>query len=255
MYQFPVKYLSHPLEQFEMFFFFIPNQVFGITALLLTNLMITLFFLETIFLFFINYSTGETKHIILSFIFYNLFSIVKTIIKSNITTQGAKFFPILFFLFLFICFSNIYGLTPYSLTNTSSFVITFFLACTYFIGIGILSLSTSKWYSFNHFLPEGVPLVIAPMLVIIELVSYFARIFSLSIRLFANMMAGHALLKILIGFAWILLISSNLFFILAILTWSLVTIIFCLEFVIAFLQSYVFTILVAIYLNEAYNIH
>jgi ATP synthase subunit 6 len=97
--------------------------------------------------------------------------------------------------------ANMVGLIPYSFTATSSFVITFFLALSYFIGINIISVFKNKWTTPNLFLPSGVPLAIAPFLILIEMVSYFAKVFSLSIRLFANMMSGHALLKILIGFS------------------------------------------------------
>jgi ATP synthase subunit 6 len=104
-------------------------------------------------------------------------------------------------------------------------------------------------------LPSGVPLGIAPFLIIIEIVSYFAKVFSLSIRLFANMMSGHALLKILIGFSWTLLGTISYYTIIALFPWILVTVIMFLEALIAFLQAYVFTILVTIYINDVLTDH
>ncbi len=121
--------------------------------------------------------------------------------KSNTSLKRYQYFSVLFFLFLFIFISNIVGLIPYSFTITSSFIITFFLAAMHFIGINLIGIVEHRWEITNLFLPSGVPNAIAPILVPIEFVSYIARIFSLSIRLFANMMSGHALLKILIGFS------------------------------------------------------
>jgi ATP synthase subunit 6 len=109
------------------------------------------------------------------------------------------------------------GLIPYSFTVTSSFVITFFLALSHFTGINIIGFFKTQWETANLLLPSGVPLAIAPFLILIELVSYVAKVFSLSIRLFANMMSGHALLKILIGFSWGLLATGSVYMILAIL--------------------------------------
>jgi ATP synthase subunit 6 len=105
------------------------------------------------------------------------------------------------------------------------------------------------------FLPSGVPLAISPILVPIENVSYIARVFSLSIRLFANMMSGHALLKILIGFSWTLLGSGIIGWTIALLPWLIVLAIIFLELLIAFLQSYVFVILIAIYINDVVSDH
>jgi ATP synthase subunit 6 len=147
------------------------------------------------------------------------------------------------------------GLIPYSFTLTSSFVVTFFLALTHFIGINIIAIVERKWEFANMFLPSGVPLIIAPLLVPIEFTSYIARVFSLSIRLFANMMSGHALLKILIGFSWTLLSSGAVFIVIAIFPWLIVTAIMFLELLIAFLQAYVFVILIAIYINDVLVSH
>ena len=105
------------------------------------------------------------------------------------------------------------------------------------------------------FLPAGAPLAIAPFLIFIEAVSYIARVFSLSIRLFANMLSGHALLKILIGFSWALITSGSVMAILAVFPWVIVTAIMFLELLIAFLQAYVFTILISLYINDVLNMH
>ena len=154
--------------------------------------------------------------------------LVKSIFVNSNTSfkkTAILFFTIYIFLFLFILISNIAGLIPHSFTTTSSFVITFFLALSHFTGINIIGIFKTKWETVNLLLPSGVPLAVAPLLILIEMVSYFAKVFSLSIRLFANMMSGHALLKILIGFSWGLLTTCSVYIVLAILPWILVTII------------------------------
>jgi ATP synthase subunit 6 len=189
-----------------------------------------------------------------------LYSLVNTVglsvIKSNTNLNRNEFFSILIFLFLFILGCNVCGLFPYTFTLSSAFVVTLFLAGTHYIAINIIGFFHQGWHFVNLFLPSGVPLVISPFLIIIELVSYLAKVLSLSIRLFANMMSGHALLKILIGFAWAMCASGGLLFISAsIIPWLLVTSIMFLEALIAFLQAYVFIILVAIYLNDVIDGH
>jgi len=179
-------FIVDPLEQFEIFNILWINQCCPIALSNLNNI-----------------------HVVVIVSFYQL---VKNIIKSNTLLKRYQYFSILFYLFIFIFISNIMGLIPFSFTLTSSFIITFFLALTHFIGINILGLVFHRWNLMNLFLPSGAPLLITPLLVLIEIVSYFARVFSLSIRLFANMMSGHALLKILIGFSWVLLGSSSVFY-------------------------------------------
>jgi len=179
-----------------------------------------------------------------------------SVIKTNMTLYRKEFTSLLMFLFIFILACNLSGLFPYTFTISSAFVITFFLAGTHYIGINIIGFFHRGWHFVNLFLPSGVPLVISPFLVLIEFISYLAKVLSLSIRLFANMMSGHALLKILIGFAWGMCASWNLFFITAsVVPWVLVTSILFLEALIAFLQAYVFIILVAIYLNDVLAEH
>lgn len=242
----------HPLDQFEMSVLYVywPNIGMPIGATIITNLTI-LCILST----FLIKSSLELIHIdsalnIWTIILKELYTLVKNIIKSNTSLKRYQYFSTLFFLFLFILIANMLGLIPYSFTITSSFVITFFLALSHFIGINIIGTYKNKWKIANLCLPSGVPLVIAPFLIIIEFVSYIAKVFSLSIRLFANMMSGHALLKILIGFSWSLLTAGSIYVLIAIFPWIIVTAIMFLECLIAFLQAYVFTILVTIYIND-----
>lgn len=186
----------------------------------------------------------------------NLFNIVNSILNANTSLRRKEYFSILYFLFLFILLANMFGLIPFTFTLTSSFIVTFFLAATHFIGINIIGVYKNGRKFLDLFLPSGVPLVIAPFLVVIEFISYIAKVFSLSIRLFANMMSGHALLKILIGFSWTMLsVTGGIFYGIAILPWIIVTLIMFLELLIAFLQAYVFVVLIAIYINDVVSHH
>lgn len=184
---------NDPLEQFEV----VP---FIGTSLAITNL--SLVFIVLIVIFFYWFSIYDfrirTRYDFLLNFFYNL---VFSITRENLYIRKQQYFSVLFYLFLVILGANLIGMLPYSFTSTSSFVVTFFIALMHFIAINHLAAVTHKWHVSELFLPSGAPLEIAPFLIFIEAVSYVARVFSLSIRLFANMLSGHALLKILIGFS------------------------------------------------------
>lgn len=119
---------------------------------------------------------------------------------ENININTQIYFPYIFLYFLIILSYNLLGMIPYSFTVTSHLIITFYLSLSAFIGVNVIAVQANNIAFFNLFLPKGVPTAIIPFLVFIELVSYLARVFSLAIRLFANMMSGHTLLKILAGF-------------------------------------------------------
>lgn len=130
-----------------------------------------------------------------------LYILVRGIVKENLYLRNQQYFIILLYLFFTLLLANLVGMIPFSFTITSSFVVTFFIAATHFVAINHIAAIRHQWRTNDLFLPTGSPLLITPFLILIEAVSYIARVFSLSIRLFANMMSGHALLKILIGFA------------------------------------------------------
>lgn len=144
---------------------------------------------------------------------------------------------------------------PYTFTVTSHLSVTFFLALSFFIGANIFGILSHGLEFFNLFLPSSSPILISPLLMFVELVSYFARVFSLSIRLFANMMAGHALMKILASFSFTFFkaLTPGLASIGAIIA-GIILIIMGLEFLIAFLQAYVFFMLMVVYLNDLVQI-
>jgi ATP synthase subunit 6 len=144
---------------------------------------------------------------------------------------------------------------PYSFTVTSHIVITLGLATVAFIGINIIGISIHGFHFLSLFLPSGAPLALAPLLIPIELVSYSFRVVSLALRLFANMMSGHCLLKILAGFAWTMLSAGGILSIVHLLPLLVIFAIVGLELSIAFLQAYVFSVLLCIYMNDAISLH
>lgn len=242
----------HPLDQFEVYVlgFYWPNIGMTVGLPILTNVTIFGVVIATIIRKSLELGSYSKKANVYTWSFRILYRMVRNIIKNNTSLKRYQYFSTLFFLFLFILIANLVGLIPYSFTITSSFIVTFFLALSHFIGINIIAIFENQWKSAKLFLPGGVPLMIVPFLVIIEVVSYIAKVFSLSIRLFANMMSGHALLKILIGFSWGLMSAGSMYTFVALLPWIVVTVIIVLECVIAVLQAYVFTILITIYIND-----
>lgn len=178
-----------------------------------------------------------------------LFSFLLTLVKEQTEGSGKPYFPVFYTIFFFILFCNLIGLVPFSFTVTSHFAITFGLALTMNVGILWLGFLKNGFSFLKLFVPSGAPAPLLPLIVIIEIVSYFIRTFSLSIRLFANMMAGHTLLHILATFT--LRLQSTMIF--WIIPFFLILGVLMLEFGIVFIQAYVFTILLTIYMNDSYH--
>lgn len=240
---------TDPLDQFEV-------TIMGVIgySCVFHNLALVLLDNATIFglslgLFSLTIATN------LDFTLKALYHLVRSIVKENLYIAKQQYFTILFYLFTTVLLANAVGLLPYSFTATSSFVVTFFFALLHFNGVNLIGVSKHRWQLNELFLPSGAPLPIIPFLVVIEAISYSARVLSLSIRLFANMMSGHALLKILISFSWSLLTSGAVGIIIALIPWGIVTAVMFLELLIAFLQSYVFVILVTLYINDVLTFH
>jgi F-type H+-transporting ATPase subunit a len=176
------------------------------------------------------------------------YEFVAHMVETNAGHGAEPYFPFVFTLFMFVLFSNFLGLIPYSFTVTSQIIVTFALAAAVFIGVTIIGFIKHGAHFLRLFVPEGVPVILLLLLVPIELLSYFIRPFTLSIRLFANMLAGHTMLAIFGGFA----ASVGL---LAILPVALDVAIFALEILVAALQAYVFAILTCLYLRDALHLH
>ena len=189
-------------------------------------------------------------------IFEIIYRLIASLIKDNIVSNNKEqYFPLIVSIFFFISLLNSIGLIPYSFTLTSHIIVTFALSFSIYIGINIICIRAFGWHYFSLFLPSGTSFVLALLLVPIELISYFFKPISLSIRLFANMMAGHTLLKVIAGFASDLMYSTGVYFIIHIVPLIILIPLFGLECSVALIQSFVYSILVCIYINDALNFH
>ena len=177
------------------------------------------------------------------------YTFVAKMINDTAGSVAKPFFPFIFTLFMFVLFCNMVGMLPYSFTVTSHIIVTFILAAIVFVGVTIIGFIKHGIKYLELFVPKGVPIALLPLIVIIEIISYLSRPVSLSVRLFANMMAGHTMLKVFGGFV----ISLGLLGGWLPLSFSVALI--GLEILVAFLQAYVFAILTCIYLNDALNLH
>ena len=178
-----------------------------------------------------------------------LYNFIAKMISDTAGKKAKPYFPFIFSLFIFILFCNMVGMLPYSFTVTSHIIVTLTFAVFIFIGVNILGFVIHGFKYLKIFVPSGVPVILLPMITIIEIISYLSRPLSLSVRLFANMMAGHTMLKVFGGFV----ISLGLIGGWLPLGFSVA--LTGLEILIAFLQAYVFAILTCIYLNDALNLH
>ena len=236
IHQFEIKELI-PLELFETNISFTNSSLF----MSITIISVTLLLLVSIK----NQSLIPSRLQSISEIFYEF---IANMISDNIGEKGHKFFPLIFTLFSFILLGNLLGMLPYSFTFTSHIIVTFVLAMFIFLLVTLLGIFIHGFKFFGLFVPKGVPMIMLPLMIPIEIISYLSRPISLSVRLFANMMAGHTMLKIFAGF----IVPLGIFGVAPLMVDVALT---ALEVLIAFLQAYVFTILTCLYLNEAINLH
>jgi F-type H+-transporting ATPase subunit a len=250
--------LKAPLEQFQILSLLsikIFNLDFSITNFLLINLLALLIFISLIYYNNFSFYLKET-----STTFFNPNSWQKIIegiseasaqlISDIITKDNEKYFPIISVVFNFILFSNLIGLIPYTFTATSHVIVTFTLSFSIFIGITLMTFQKYKMQAFSLFLPANSSFFLALVLVPIEFISYIARPISLGMRLFINLMAGHSLLKVIIGFAWSMLLIESFTSFGLIIPMIIVVILFGLELAVALIQTYVFVILTCIYIQD-----
>ncbi len=180
------------------------------------------------------------------------YEFVANMVRSTAGHEGMRFFPFVFTIFMFVLCLNMFGIIPYAFTVTSHIIITAALALTVFFTVLIYGLISHGLHFFNLFVPKGVPIYILPMIVAIEILSFISRPISHSVRLFANMLAGHIALKVFGGF--IILLGGALGAIGwagGVLPFAMIVALTALETLVAFLQAYVFAILTCIYLNDA----
>ena len=180
------------------------------------------------------------------------YEFVATMIRSTAGTEGLKFFPLVFTLFMFICVSNLVGIIPYTFTVSSHLIVTAALALLVFFTVLFYGLYKNGLKFFKIFVPSGVPLAVLPLVVFIEVLSFFLKPVSHSVRLFANMLAGHIALKVFAGFVAMLGTSLGAIgWIGGMVPLALTVALTALELLVACLQAYVFAILTCIYLNDA----
>jgi F-type H+-transporting ATPase subunit a len=179
------------------------------------------------------------------------YEFVANTIRTSAGSEGMKFFPLVFSLFMFIFVSNIVGIIPYTFTISSHIIVTFSLALLVFLTVIVYGFYRNGLKFFKLFVPSGIPLVIMPLVILIEIISFFSRPISHSVRLFANMLAGHVTLKVFASFVTMLGALGAVGKVGALLPLGLTVALTALELMVAFLQAYVFTILTCIYLNDA----
>jgi len=241
---------SNPMQQFEVYRIG-PEINLGPANLSFTNASFFMTLSAAAILLFLFLGTKK-KSLIPSkvqLITEMSYQFVAKMINDTAGSSAKPFFPFIFTLFIFVLFCNMIGMLPYSFTVTSHIIVTFVLAAIVFVGVTVIGFIKHGLKYLELFVPKGVPVVLLPLIVIIEIISYLSRPVSLSVRLFANMMAGHTMLKVFGGFV----ISLGLLGGWLPLGFSVA--LTGLEILVAFLQAYVFAILTCIYLNDALNLH
>ncbi|EDP64321.1 F0F1-type ATP synthase, subunit a [alpha proteobacterium BAL199] len=176
------------------------------------------------------------------------YEFIANMVRENVGSDGRPYFPFIFALFMFILLGNLLGMVPYSYTFTSQIIVTFALAITVFIGVTLVAIVRHGVHFLTFFFPAGAPIYMAPLLIPIEILSYLSRPVSLSVRLFANMMAGHTMMKVFGGFV----VALGVFGVAPMVVLVALT---GFEILVAVLQAYVFTILTCIYLRDALHLH
>lgn len=240
----------NPLAQFEIHYFTSFPKVAGLN-LNFTNSALFMVLAVLLITFFV--SGGIRKRSLVPGRWQAMaevcYEFVATTVKDNVGMDGRKYFPFIFSLFMFILTCNLLGMMPYSFTVTSHIAVTFALAVLVFIGVTLIAFFRHGTKFFGYFLPHGTPWWLAPLMIVIEIFAYLARPISLSVRLFANMMAGHVLLKVIAGFILGMGIWGGW------LPLSFTVVLTGFEIFVAILQAYIFTILTCVYLHDAIHLH
>ena len=241
---------SNPMTQFEVYKIG-PELKFGGFDLSFTNSSLFMTLSALVILGFLHFSTSNKKIIPdkIQLISEMLYNFIAKMISDTAGSKAKPYFPFIFSLFTFVLMCNMIGMLPYSFTVTSHIIVTMIMALFIFIAVTVIGFLKHGAKYLSIFVPSGVPVVLLPLITVIEIISYLSRPISLSVRLFANMMAGHTMLKVFGSFVLSLGIVGGWLP----LTFSVA--LTGLEILVAFLQAYVFAILTCIYLNDALNLH
>jgi F-type H+-transporting ATPase subunit a len=251
-------FIFSPLSQFEV------SNLIGVNAPILGNLHLNLTNLSLYSIFVVLtilglhiYANNDNKVIPnnWSIFFESSFQSLNSMVREQIGANMEIYFPFIYSIFFYILIANLISNVPYSFAVTASGVVSLGLSLTIFIGVTILALSIHGIKFFSFFIPKGTPLALVPLLVLIELVSYLARAVSLGVRLFANITAGHTLLKILSTYLFKLFTGNLLIAILTLIPFAIFLALVGLELAVSLIQAFVFTLLVCSYLRDAIELH
>ncbi len=240
--------MASPLKQFEIKSI-APIEIGGVDVSFTNSSLFMVVVITAITLFLV---LGMRKRALVPGRWQSLaelsYEFVAGLVRDNVGQEGRAYFPFVFSLFMFILFANTIGLIPYSFTVTSHIIVTFALAAVVFLGVTVIAIIKHRMKFLSYFLPAGTPLYMAPILIPIEILSYLARPVTLSLRLFANMMAGHTMFKVFAGFV----VALGL---LGVFPMAVLIGLYVLELIVAVLQAFVFTILTCLYLHDAIHLH
>ena len=249
-------FINSPLEQFEVCSLLSLNApILGYLNISLTNLALYSIIVLSLIISIHYMSNNENKIVPSkwSIALESLFASINSMVKEQLGKE--LYLPFIYSLFFFILIANLTGNVPYSFTITTSIMVSIGLSFTILIAVTILALSIHKLHFFSFFVPSGTPLALVPLLVLIELVSYLARAFSLGIRLFANVVAGHTLMKILATFLYQMFSSTLIIATITLIPFTIFLAIIGLELAVSIIQAYVFTILTCSYIKDAIELH
>jgi F-type H+-transporting ATPase subunit a len=254
-----INFISSPLDQFEirnLIGLYAP--ILGNVSISLTNIVLYLILASFIVLYSSILTTNYYKLVSNSWSISQetLYATIHSIVTNQINNKkGQIYFPLIYILFIFILINNLIGMIPYSFASTAHFILTFSLSFTIVLGATLLGFQNHSIKFFSLFVPAGCPLILLPLLVLIEFISYLARNVSLGLRLAANILSGHMLLNILSGFTYNIMNSGFLFLILSLLPLSFIIAFAGLELGIAFIQAQVFVVLSCSYIKDGLELH
>jgi F-type H+-transporting ATPase subunit a len=251
-------FILSPLSQFEVTNLIGLNApIFGHLFISLTNLALYSIFILLVVIGLHYFGNNEFNLIPSkwSISLESSFASLSSMVREQVGSNSERYLPFVYSLFFFILFGNLISNVPYSFAVTASGVVSLGLSFTIFIGVTILALSIHGIKFFAFFIPAGTPLALVPLLVLIELVSYLARAVSLGVRLFANIVAGHTLLKILSTYLYKLFSGSLIIAIITLIPFSIFLALIGLELAVSLIQAFVFTLLVCSYLKDAIELH
>lgn len=250
-------YCLSPLEQFE-----VKSLISLQSPLLNVNLSLTnlgLFTVMSVVILLTLHISGMNNLSVvqsrISLFIETLYQTISTIVREQIGLSNEVYLPFIYALFTFILCINLLGNITYGFAVATSAVVSMGMSFIVWIGVTILAIDRHRVHFFSYFVPAGTPLALVPVLVLIELISYLARAISLGVRLFANLVSGHALMIILAGFLYAGISSGILMFAVTLLPFAMFLAIVGLELAVSFIQAYVFSILTCIYMKDAIDLH